>query len=196
MLRQAGMLAAVCGAERQLRLASYGTGWLLTMLEFCDPPTGGMADVERWTKALIDHGEAPRRPPTSPVSAPAHGRAPPGPSRRAPPGVQSALLVGRPAEGGFGTLSVQQHIHARRAVWASRLIMWSTGGLQRRKSRGAPHHTVPCGSAQIRPLWRHYFQNTQGLIFVVDSNDRDRVGEARDELHRMLNEVMTLAFFS
>lgn len=41
---------------------------------------------------------------------------------------------------------------------------------------------------QIRPLWRHYFQNTQGVIFVVDSNDRDRVGEARDELHRMLNE--------
>ncbi|KAG7585148.1 Small GTPase superfamily ARF/SAR type [Arabidopsis thaliana x Arabidopsis arenosa] len=38
------------------------------------------------------------------------------------------------------------------------------------------------------PLWRHYFQNTQGLIFVVDSNDRDRVVEARDELHRMLNE--------
>ncbi|EOA21654.1 hypothetical protein CARUB_v10002073mg [Capsella rubella] len=31
-------------------------------------------------------------------------------------------------------------------------------------------------------------KNTQGLIFVVDSNDRDRVVEARDELHRMLNE--------
>ena len=46
-----------------------------------------------------------------------------------------------------------------------------------------------CLLRQIRPLWRHYFQNTQGLIFVVDSNDRDRVGEARDELHRMLNEV-------
>ena len=43
--------------------------------------------------------------------------------------------------------------------------------------------------SQIRPLWRHYFQNTQGLIFVVDSNDRDRIGEARDELHRMLNEA-------
>ncbi|TYH34696.1 hypothetical protein ES332_D13G142900v1 [Gossypium tomentosum] len=41
---------------------------------------------------------------------------------------------------------------------------------------------------EIRPLWRHYFQNTRGLIFVVDSNDRDRVVEARDELHRMLNE--------
>lgn len=44
------------------------------------------------------------------------------------------------------------------------------------------------GQDKIRPLWRHYFQNTQGLIFVVDSNDRDRINEARDELHRMLNE--------
>ena len=44
------------------------------------------------------------------------------------------------------------------------------------------------GQDKIRPLWRHYFQNTQGLIFVVDSNDRDRAGEARDELHRMLKE--------
>ncbi|XP_033761576.1 E3 ubiquitin-protein ligase TRIM23-like [Pecten maximus] len=44
------------------------------------------------------------------------------------------------------------------------------------------------GQDKIRPLWRHYFQNTQGLIFVVDSNDRERVGEAREELMRMLNE--------
>ena len=28
----------------------------------------------------------------------------------------------------------------------------------------------------------------QGLIFVVDSNDRERIGEARDELMRMLAE--------
>ncbi|KAK8668171.1 hypothetical protein V6N13_105636 [Hibiscus sabdariffa] len=45
------------------------------------------------------------------------------------------------------------------------------------------------GQDKIRPLWRHYFQNTQGLIFVIDSNDRDRIVEARDELHRMLNEI-------
>lgn len=49
---------------------------------------------------------------------------------------------------------------------------------------------------QIRPLWRHYFQNTQGLIFVVDSNDRDRVVEARDELHRMLNEVIKINHYA
>uniref|UniRef100_A0A8C5GH04 ADP-ribosylation factor 4 n=1 Tax=Gouania willdenowi TaxID=441366 RepID=A0A8C5GH04_GOUWI len=44
------------------------------------------------------------------------------------------------------------------------------------------------GQDKIRPLWRHYFQNTQGLIFVVDSNDRERVVEAKDELHKMLQE--------
>ncbi|XP_033103166.1 ADP-ribosylation factor 2-like [Anneissia japonica] len=44
------------------------------------------------------------------------------------------------------------------------------------------------GQDKIRPLWRHYFQNTQGLIFVVDSNDRERAQEAKDELNRMLNE--------
>jgi len=44
------------------------------------------------------------------------------------------------------------------------------------------------GQDKIRPLWRLYFQNTQGIIFVVDSNDRDRVVEAREELQRMLNE--------
>jgi ADP-ribosylation factor protein 1 len=44
------------------------------------------------------------------------------------------------------------------------------------------------GQDKIRLLWRHYYQNTQGLIFVVDSNDRDRIDDAREELHKMLAE--------
>ena len=44
------------------------------------------------------------------------------------------------------------------------------------------------GQDKIRPLWRHYYQNTQGLIFVVDSNDRDRMEDAREELKKMLDE--------
>lgn len=44
-------------------------------------------------------------------------------------------------------------------------------------------------SEQHRPKLHHTdFQNTQGIIFVVDSNDRERVSEAREELQRMLNE--------
>ncbi|GFY98630.1 ADP-ribosylation factor A1F [Actinidia rufa] len=37
-------------------------------------------------------------------------------------------------------------------------------------------------------VWDDVGGQDKGLIFVVDSNDRDRVVEARDELHRMLNE--------
>jgi len=44
------------------------------------------------------------------------------------------------------------------------------------------------GQDKIRPLWRHYFSNTQGLIYVVDSNDKERIGEAKEELSRMMNE--------
>lgn len=51
------------------------------------------------------------------------------------------------------------------------------------------------GQDKIRPLWRHYYQNTQGIIFVVDSNDKERIDEAsgteqsaKEELHRMLAE--------
>ena len=44
------------------------------------------------------------------------------------------------------------------------------------------------GQDKIRLLWRHYYQNTQGLIFVVDSSDKDRIDIAREELQRMLGE--------
>ena len=43
------------------------------------------------------------------------------------------------------------------------------------------------GQGKTCSLWRHYYLNTQGLIFVVDSNDRDRIDAARDQMHRMLN---------
>merc|ERR1711887_117047 len=44
------------------------------------------------------------------------------------------------------------------------------------------------GQDKIRKLWRYYYQGTQGLIFVIDSNDRDRIEDARLELSHMLNE--------
>ncbi|KAH9413384.1 ADP-ribosylation factor 6 [Dermatophagoides pteronyssinus] len=44
------------------------------------------------------------------------------------------------------------------------------------------------GQDKIRPLWRHYYTGTQGLIFVVDSTDRDRIDEARHELHKIVND--------
>lgn len=44
------------------------------------------------------------------------------------------------------------------------------------------------GQDKIRPLWRHYYSGTQGLIFVVDSSDTARMEEARSELHKIIND--------
>ena len=43
------------------------------------------------------------------------------------------------------------------------------------------------GQEKIRQLWKHYYQNSEGLIFVVDSSDRERMYEAREELFGILD---------
>ncbi|MES1912774.1 MAG: ADP-ribosylation factor 1 [Cercozoa sp. M6MM] len=50
------------------------------------------------------------------------------------------------------------------------------------------------GQDKIRPLWRHYYQNTDAIIFVVDSADSERLDQsssdhersAAEELHSLL----------
>jgi small GTP-binding protein len=44
------------------------------------------------------------------------------------------------------------------------------------------------GSPDARSFWRMYYQNTQAIIFVVDSSDLARMDEAREDLHRMMME--------
>lgn len=44
------------------------------------------------------------------------------------------------------------------------------------------------GQDKIRPLWKHYYQGTDGLIFIVDSNDLERLGNARHELSKLLEQ--------
>jgi len=44
------------------------------------------------------------------------------------------------------------------------------------------------GQSRIRPLWRHYYEGTDGIVFVVDCGDRERIGDARSELDKMLKE--------
>eukprot|EP00931_Biecheleriopsis_adriatica_P031705 TRINITY_DN1855_c0_g1_i11.p1 TRINITY_DN1855_c0_g1~~TRINITY_DN1855_c0_g1_i11.p1 ORF type:complete len:182 (-),score=53.22 TRINITY_DN1855_c0_g1_i11:303-848(-) len=44
------------------------------------------------------------------------------------------------------------------------------------------------GQDKIRKLWRYYFTGTQGVIFVVDSSDRDRIEDAREELCNLMSD--------
>jgi hypothetical protein len=40
------------------------------------------------------------------------------------------------------------------------------------------------GQKHIRPYWKNYYQNTDAIIYMVDSADRRRTDEAADELVR------------
>mmetsp|Transcript_14136 Transcript_14136/g.18370 ORF Transcript_14136/g.18370 Transcript_14136/m.18370 type:complete len:217 (+) Transcript_14136:63-713(+) len=44
------------------------------------------------------------------------------------------------------------------------------------------------GRDKGRTLWRHYYKETNAIIWVIDSNDRDRIEATKDELHRILAE--------
>eukprot|EP01012_Entosiphon_sulcatum_P062044 TRINITY_DN8814_c0_g1_i3.p1 TRINITY_DN8814_c0_g1~~TRINITY_DN8814_c0_g1_i3.p1 ORF type:complete len:210 (+),score=17.30 TRINITY_DN8814_c0_g1_i3:2-631(+) len=44
------------------------------------------------------------------------------------------------------------------------------------------------GRDRIRALWRHYYVGISGIIFVVDSNDRGRMDQAKEELDRLQDE--------
>eukprot|EP00795_Rhopilema_esculentum_P011493 gene11493-21710_t len=44
------------------------------------------------------------------------------------------------------------------------------------------------GQTSIRPYWRCYYANTDAVIYVVDSQDRDRIGISKQELVAMLEE--------
>jgi GTPase SAR1 family protein len=44
------------------------------------------------------------------------------------------------------------------------------------------------GQDRLRKLWRHYYKDNDALIFVIDSADRERFEEAKQELVRLLEE--------
>ncbi|RIB03015.1 ADP-ribosylation factor family-domain-containing protein [Gigaspora rosea] len=44
------------------------------------------------------------------------------------------------------------------------------------------------GENHYSPYWRCYYANTDAVIYVVDSIDRDRLSTSKEELHAMLDE--------
>ncbi|KAL5019455.1 hypothetical protein ScPMuIL_002347 [Solemya velum] len=44
------------------------------------------------------------------------------------------------------------------------------------------------GRDKMRPLFRHYYAGTDAILFVVDSNDRERISQIADELQTTVNE--------
>ena len=55
-------------------------------------------------------------------------------------------------------------------IYNKKLTIWDIGGQER-----------------IRTLWKHYYDNTQGIIFVVDSSNKESLATAREELKAIFN---------
>ena len=85
------------------------------------PPPAVLARLEKATAALVDRAADPTQP-----------------SRRLFAGVNASLQRGRPADGGFGVLALQEHIPARQAQWAVRFVMARAVGEQPGLDEGCP----------------------------------------------------------
>jgi len=44
------------------------------------------------------------------------------------------------------------------------------------------------GQTTIRSYWRNYFEQTDGVIWVVDSSDKLRLEDTKSELHNLLKQ--------
>jgi len=44
------------------------------------------------------------------------------------------------------------------------------------------------GQTSIRPYWRSYYPNTNAIIYVIDSSDKERIETSKQELMLMIEE--------
>ncbi|XP_033840756.1 ADP-ribosylation factor-like protein 4D [Periophthalmus magnuspinnatus] len=66
---------------------------------------------------------------------------------------------------GFNTEKIKVAMGASRAI---NFQVWDVGGQDK-----------------LRPLWKSYTRRTDGIVFVVDSTEMERMEEARVELHKI-----------
>lgn len=50
------------------------------------------------------------------------------------------------------------------------------------------------GQTSLRPYWKNYFEQTDAIIWVVDSSDRERINDCKLELNELLQEEVHSLF--
>jgi exonuclease III len=150
---------------RAFASSGYGISKLLYAAEFGGLPPAGLLDrLQAATAKLVDRKMAPA----------ATGR------RFA--GVACPLLVGHPSTGGFGAFPWQQHVAARHALWAVRLMRGSpnTPWIQVARSFLCPRETA-C------PAWP-----TLGVAMCLDGQHGPTGGHLPPVLQRMVQGLQAL----
>jgi hypothetical protein len=94
---------------RAFAASAYGMAKILYAAEYAGlPPEPHLTQLVKATAALVDRGLAPGAP------------------GRHFAGVAADMLGGNPKEGGFGCLHLVEHVRARHAMWAVRLMLGSS----------------------------------------------------------------------
>eukprot|EP00826_Nyctotherus_ovalis_P023261 TRINITY_DN1788_c0_g2_i9.p1 TRINITY_DN1788_c0_g2~~TRINITY_DN1788_c0_g2_i9.p1 ORF type:complete len:185 (+),score=51.68 TRINITY_DN1788_c0_g2_i9:126-680(+) len=44
------------------------------------------------------------------------------------------------------------------------------------------------GQIKYRELWKHYYEGADGIVYVLDSTDKERLAEAKEEFLRVMTE--------
>ncbi|WKY11689.1 hypothetical protein Q1695_003340 [Nippostrongylus brasiliensis] len=45
------------------------------------------------------------------------------------------------------------------------------------------------GQQSLRELWKHHFPDAEGIIYIVDSTDRRRIDQCKEEIHAILQDT-------
>ena len=138
---------------RGLGASCYGVSTLLYHAEFMGPlPPRAATALHAMSSGLVDRDQAPAE-------------------RGMPPGIPSALLSGSPSAGGFGLLAWSQHITARHAVWACRLLTFLSlqgrrGGMTGLPVLTARHEklTTRLADPDLQPLPRAKLQKELSML--------------------------------
>ena len=85
-----------------------------------------------------------------------------------------------------GKTTILYRFHSGEVILSAPTIGFNLEAIDYKKQ----HYTIwdIGGQDQLRILWRHYYDSTDGLIFVVDSNDRERMDDAAEELEKLASE--------
>jgi hypothetical protein len=118
--------------------------------------------------------------------------------------VQGSSSTTIPAGAGSSGVTVETFRHGRITfhLWVRRTLSPPGSarlGLPRRRLNGAlpislcwgplrMHLQDVGGEEKLRPYWRHYYTGTQGVVFVVDASDRERLSLAALELRSLAND--------
>nr|CAI44579.1 arl_A06 [Paramecium tetraurelia] len=86
---------------------------------------------------------------------------------------------------GSGKTSILQYLKNGKFIEAQPTIGLNVETIQFK----ARHYLVFDVGGKVRTLWSHYYENLDGLVFVIDTTDPERIEIVKNELKKLGSEI-------